>query len=157
MRNIPFDSDVCVDLLFSHWVVSNLFRMDSSPPDSSVHGISQASKLEWADISFSRGSFFGFPGSSVAKNPPAKAGDTGDVGSVPGSGRSHGGGNGNPLQYSCLENSMDRGAWWAILKSWTQLSNWAHLCRFTRETLRDWRMQDENRVHELVECLKEWE
>ena len=49
----------------------------------------------------------------VAKNPPANAGDAGDVGSIPGSGRSPGGGHGNPLQYSCLENSKDRGAWWA--------------------------------------------
>ena len=48
--------------------------------------------------------WMGFPGSSVVKNPPASAGDTGDTGSIPGSGRSPGGGNGNPLQYSCLEN-----------------------------------------------------
>ena len=52
----------------------------------------------------------GFPGASAVKNPPAKAGDTGEVGAVPGSGGSAGGGNGNPLQYSRLENSMDRGA-----------------------------------------------
>ena len=45
------------------------------------------------------------------KNLPANAGDTRDMGSIPGSGRSHEEGNGNPLQYSCLENSMDRGAW----------------------------------------------
>ena len=51
----------------------------------------------------------GFPDGSVVKNPPARAGDTGDVGWIPGSGRSPGGGNGNPLQYSCLENPMDRG------------------------------------------------
>ena len=49
----------------------------------------------------------GFPGGSVVKNLPANAGD---VGSIPGSGRSPGGGNGNTLQYSCLGNSMDRGA-----------------------------------------------
>ena len=53
----------------------------------------------------------GFPSGSVVKNLPAKAGDTRDVRSIPGSGRSYGGGNGNPLQYSCLENPMDRGAW----------------------------------------------
>ena len=53
-----------------------------------------------------------FSGGTVVKNLPAKAGDAGDVGSVPGSGRSPGGGNGNPLQYSCLEYSMDRKAWW---------------------------------------------
>ena len=56
-------------------------------------------------------SHIGFPGSSVVKNPLSSAGDTGDVGSIPGSGRSPGEGNGNPLQYSCLENPMDRGAW----------------------------------------------
>ena len=53
----------------------------------------------------------------VVKNPPAKAGDIRDAGSIPGSGRSSGGGNGNPLQYSCLENPMDRGAWWATVHS----------------------------------------
>ena len=54
------------------------------------------------------------PGGSRVKNLPANAGDTGDVGSVPGSGSSPGG-NGNPLQYYCLENSMDKGAWWATV------------------------------------------
>ena len=47
----------------------------------------------------------------MVKNPPANAGDIGDAGSIPGSGRSPGVGNGNPLQYSWVENSMDRGAW----------------------------------------------
>ena len=59
----------------------------------------------------------------VLKNPPANAGDLRDTGSISGLGRSPGEGNGNPLQYSCLENSMDKGAWWAtvhgIAKSWT--------------------------------------
>ena len=53
----------------------------------------------------------GFPGGPVAKNLPASAGHRGDVGSIPEWGRSPEGGNGNPLQYSCGENSMDRGAW----------------------------------------------
>ena len=61
-----------------------------------------------------------FPGGSELKKPLANAGDTG---SIPGSGRSLGKGNGNPLQYSCLGNLMDRGAWWApghgVAKSWT--------------------------------------
>ena len=57
----------------------------------------------------------GFLGGSVVKNPPASAGDRGDAGSILGSGRSPGVGNGNLLQYSCLENSMDRGAQWAIV------------------------------------------
>ena len=60
---------------------------------------------------------------SVVKNPPASAGD---VGSIPGSGRSPGGEHGNPFQYSCLENPMDGEAWWAsvhgLTKSWTRLS-----------------------------------
>ena len=47
----------------------------------------------------------------MGKNPPVNAGDTGDVGLIPGSGRFPGGGNGKPLQHSCLENSMDRSAW----------------------------------------------
>ena len=64
----------------------------------------------------------GFPGGSEVKHPPA---NVGHVGSIPGWGRSPGGENGNPLQYSCLENPMDRGAWRAIVhgvtKSQTQL------------------------------------
>ena len=49
----------------------------------------------------------------MVKNPLGNAGDAGYMGSIPGSGRSPGGGNGNLLQYSCLENSMNREAWWA--------------------------------------------
>ena len=55
------------------------------------------------------------PGGTVVKNPPANAGDTRAMGSIPGSGRYPGLGNGNPLQYSCLENFMDRGAWQATV------------------------------------------
>ena len=51
----------------------------------------------------------------MVKNLPAKAGDERDTGSIPGSGRSPGGGHGNPFQYSYLENPMDRRAWWAIV------------------------------------------
>ena len=51
----------------------------------------------------------------VVKNSPANARDVRDAGSIPGSGRFPGEGNGNPLQYSCLENPMDRGAWWATV------------------------------------------
>ena len=61
----------------------------------------------------------------MVKTPPANAGEVGDVGSIPGLGRSPGEWLSNPLLYSCLENSMDRGAWWVtvhgITKSWTQL------------------------------------
>ena len=69
----------------------------------------------------------GFPGGAVVKNPPANARDARDVGSIPGSGRPPGVGSGNPLQSSCLENSMDRGVWpvtvHGVAKSWTRLSN----------------------------------
>ena len=53
-----------------------------------------------------------FPGGANGKDLPASAGDIRNVGAIPGSGRSPGKGHGNPLQYSCLENHMDRGAWW---------------------------------------------
>ena len=59
----------------------------------------------------------------VVKNPPAKAGDRGNAGSIPGPGRSPGEGSGNPLQYSCLKNSMDREAWHGVTLSGTWLSN----------------------------------
>ena len=66
----------------------------------------------------------------VVKNPLANAGDIRDTGLIPGSGRSSGGGHGNPLQYSCLENPMDRGGWWAtvhgVAKSQTQLSKYLY-------------------------------
>ena len=59
----------------------------------------------------------------MVKNPPANAGDIRDADSIPGSGRSPGEGNGNPLQYSCLENSMDRGARWATVRGVTVRHN----------------------------------
>ena len=68
------------------------------------------------------------PGGSVVKNPPAKAGDAGDSGSILGSWRSHGAGNGNPLQYSCLGNPTDRGDCRAtvhrVTNSRTRLNDW---------------------------------
>ena len=107
--------------------------IDSSPPGSPIPGILQARTLEWVAISFSTSD----PGhylynalkisvivsqdggsitdSSVVKNLPANAGDSG---LIPGLGRSPGEGNDNPLQYSCLGKSMDRGAW--------QASPWDH-------------------------------
>ena len=56
----------------------------------------------------------------TVKNTPANSGDIRDMGSIPGSGRCPGGGHRNPLQYSCLENLMDRGAWWAIVQGFTE-------------------------------------
>ena len=81
--------------------------MNCSLPGSSVHGIFQARVLEWGAIAFSC--------------------NAGDPASIPGLGRSPEGGSDNPLQNSCLENTMDRRAWWAtvhrVAKSWARLTN----------------------------------
>ena len=89
--------------------------MPSSRGSSQPRGQTQVSRIpggfftaESPGISF----FRGFPGGAVVKNLPANAGD---AGSIPGSGRSPRGGNGNPFQYSCLENPVHRGAWWATV------------------------------------------
>ena len=80
-----------VAVWFGRWVLSSRPEIEPMPPT------------------------VGFPGGSVVKNPPPSAGDAGDSGSTPESGRFPGGGNGSPLQYSYLENSMDRGAWQATI------------------------------------------
>ena len=68
----------------------------------------------------------GFPGGTGGKESTCNAEDLRDLGSIPGLKRSPGGGHGNPLQYSCLENPIDRGAWWAtahgVAQSWTWLN-----------------------------------
>ena len=95
--------------------------MDCSLPGSSVHEDSPGGMLEWVAMPSSRAlGYLGlpkflhkcFPGGSRIKNSPANAGD---MDSITQSRRSPGGGHGNPLQYSCLENPMDRGAWWATV------------------------------------------
>ena len=79
----------------------------------------------------------GFPRGSAVENPPANAADTGVTGLTPGLGRSPGGGHGNPLQDSCLENPMDRGAWWArvhgVTKSRTGLKGLITHAAFTEQ------------------------
>ena len=74
----------------------------------------------------------------MVKNPPTNAGDARDLNSIPGLRRSPGEGNDSPLQYSCLENSMERRAWQAtvhgVAKSWTQLSTYALMRRKERES-----------------------
>ena len=97
--------------------------MDYSPLGSSVHGILQARILDWVAISSSRRS-------SQPRNQTWVSCSAGDPGSIPGSGRSSGEGNSNPVQYSCLENPMDGGAWCAtvhrVAKSQTRLSDFTH-------------------------------
>ena len=114
--------------------------------------------------------FGGFPGGAAVKNPPANTGDARDVGLIPGSGRSPGECNDNPLQYSYQENSMDRGTWGAtfhgVTKSCTWLSNWTKtivttdLClshgKWTSGppvSLRSLSASGENSVHELIRKL----
>ena len=137
----------------SHSVFQLCDLVDCSLPGSFIHGISQAGILEWVSISFSRdlpdpGVEPMSPEDSSPSEPQLEvlyavlkasfrlprwlsgkesACQSGDMGLIPGMGRSPGEGSGNLLQYSCLENPVERGAWWAIahevIESWTQLSN----------------------------------
>ena len=83
--------------------------------DCIVHGVAK-SPIGLSDFHFhcQHADQMGFPFGTVVKNPPANAGVAGVSDSILGLGRCPRGGNGNPLQYSCLENSMDSGVWWAI-------------------------------------------
>ena len=90
---------------------------------------------------------------SLGSEGKESACSAGQPGSIPGSGRSPGEGYGNPSQYSCLENSMDRGAWQAtiheVAKSWTRLNNWAHTHAIKGEAEEPWqdRKKATPRVH----------
>ena len=96
---------------------------------------SQRLRQDWVTEQEQQESEQGFPGGPVVKNPPAKAGDTRDAHLLPGSRRSPGTGNDNPLQYSCLENPVDRAdrqvTIHGVPQSWTGLSDWArsHGCK----------------------------
>ena len=70
---------------------------------------------DFLGLNLSSATYWGFLGGTEVKNPPANTGNAGDAGLIPGLGRFSRVGNGNPRQYSCLENSMDRGAWWATV------------------------------------------
>ena len=101
--------------------------------------------------------FAGSPGDAVVKNPPASAGNAGDRGSVPGWGRSPGIGIGTLLQYSCLENSMDRVTWLAtvhgIAKSWTPLSTCARTHTHTHTQILQRMKQAKKWVTEITRLL----
>jgi len=138
-------------LLFSGIVVNHFCDpINYSPPGSSVHGISQATIPQWVVIFFSTQSggeeerimtaisnrvcLWTFQVALVIKNTPAKAEGARDTGSIPDSGRSCGVGDDNPLQYSCLENSMYRGGWWAIVHGLQRVKHdWACMYRIKYE------------------------
>ena len=89
---------------------------------------------------------------------PDNAGDIGDTSSIPGSGRAPGGGHGNPLQYSCLENSMDRGVWWATGHGVAKTQMWLkwlsmHTQKLARHTW-EWKEMPKAVVLNPVDCSK---
>ena len=100
------------------WLIEDWIRLRSRILEEELHWLGSVQAawrglLRWGSANLIKSNtWWDFPGGLVEKNLPANAGDRG---LIPGSGRSPGGGNGNPLQYSCLENSMDRGAWWATV------------------------------------------
>ena len=100
-----------------HLLIWQADSLPSEPPEEACN------PKQWPLIYL----FLGFPSGSVVKNPPVDAGDAGDPALIPGSGRCPGEGNGNPIQYSCLENPMDGGASQAtvhgVAKSRTRLSD----------------------------------
>ena len=104
-------------------MVKNLHIMQETWAQS----LGQEDPLEKGMATHSRILAWRISGGSDGKESVCNAGDTGDVGSIPELGRTPGGGNGYPLQYSCLENSMHRGVWWAtvhwVVKSQTRLSD----------------------------------
>ena len=98
-----------------HWLYSYLTAGETKKRSAAVF---QGCFCFWFKLMYT-----GSPGGSVVKNLPDSTREAGESGSIPGSGRPPGVGNGNPFHHSCLENSMDRGAWWAavhgVAKSWT--------------------------------------
>ena len=83
--------------------------------------MAKMAQVQWTDVSVNRGFSEDFPGGSDGKESTYNAGD---LSLIPVLGRSPGEGNGNPLQYSCLDNSMDRGAWWATVYGVAKRQTW---------------------------------
>ena len=129
------------------WTWLNKLRelvMDREAWHAAVHGITKSrTRLSgWTElIDLSGPSPKGFPGGTVVKNLPTSIGEARDKRSIPESGRGPGVGNGNQFQYSCLKNSMNRGAWRAtvhgVTKSQTQLNMWA-LWKLRPQRSRNW-------------------
>ena len=125
---------LCIHLLF-HCLSPSTFQLeyefrevrdvDVLSTDRSSDEKPSLTRSNYQEVFEGIGNEVGFPGGSDSKESSCNAGDLGLIHVL---GSSPGEGNGNPLQYSCLENSMDRGTWWVtvhgVAKSWTQLSNW---------------------------------
>ena len=111
------------------------------PPDISWGQVSFKALLDLWLLRALQHLCYGFPAGSVHLQCRRLAGDKG---LIPGSGRSPGAGNGNPLQYSCLGNPMDRGAWWTIVHrvakgcTWRQLNNYTHTHTHTHTRMYNW-------------------
>ena len=124
------DFSIPTPTLGTAWGMKQRPKTEWLAPGSRRGTLSNQFQRWWCFCSWGR-EVGGFPGGSVVKTPPANAGDARDVGSIPGSGRSLGRGNGHLLQYSCLENPMERRVWKAtvhgVAKSQMGLRDWACL------------------------------
>ena len=87
----------------------------------------------------------------MVKNLSANAGDVQDEGSIPGSRRSAGGGHGNPLQYSCLENPMDRGAWWTAVHRVTKSQTWLKRLSTTQHSTLDAKITELAKIIDMLQ------
>ena len=95
--------------------------MDRGAWRAAIHGVTKSEGLNWTELSWRHTK--GFPCDTVLQSPPASAEDSGGMGLIPGSGRSPGEGNDNPLQYSCLGNPMETEAWQATVHGLTKESD----------------------------------
>ena len=136
MTNYPFNANACsLDLSSRQWgKMAITYWLSLHAWDREAHCVMWCNAwhflppsafLLWC-IKFPPVSYLALHVALVVKNPPVLAGDVRDVASIPGSGRSPGGGHGNPLQYSCLENPMDRGAGQALVHRVAE-SDWCNL------------------------------
>ena len=122
-QNLSTTATSVSSMLYSFCASSLNVKITSQPSVFEFYLTAPAKPYWRFQMSMYQSEVYGFPGGSEVK---ASACNAGDLGSIPGSGRSPGEGNGNPLQYSCLENPMDGGSWWAavhgVTKSRTRLS-----------------------------------
>ena len=141
--SLALKSAICEDIQRNHKQSQTLYLKSKKAHQlilSVLQGIRVGRDQDWEAIDLAHSAAPQQASQAVVavKNPATDAGDTRDKGSIPGPGRRPGGGHGNPLQYSCLENSTDRGAWGAAVhrvpKSWTQLKRLSTHTRILKNT-----------------------